>query len=223
MKHFRQKKIILVITFLLLLTADNFAQNKNEFFIQEGYSQAGQSVNVFNLFQTSFWRQNIHNGYFSAEYYRDINERSSIGCGIQLIEKGFKNSYYISFFQYTLYQRYFFKFDYVELPIMYRYKIKSFILTGGLLNSYLLKSSQGSAFVRYYTNGKIQDSRGTSYNPYVFKKFDLGLILKVGWKVKNNIFFNFSFTRGFIRPYIYNSGELNYNEVFLTGLSYKIY
>jgi hypothetical protein len=221
MELFRQKKI-LIITLLLLWTVDSFAQKKNEFFIQGGYSQASQSVNAFNLFQTSYWRQNIHNGYFSTEYYRNINKQSSIGSGIQLVEKGFKISYDLYYSQYTLHQRYFFKLDYLELPIMFRHKIKSFILTAGLLNSYLLKSSQGSAFVRNYTNGKIQDSRGTSYNPDVFKKFDVGLILRAGWKVRDDIFFNFSFTRGFIRPYIYNSGELNYNEVFLVGLSYKI-
>ncbi len=41
-------------------------------------------------------------------------------------------------------------------------------------------------------------------------------------KQREKLAFNFSFTRGFLRPYIYNSGELNYNEVFLVGLSYKI-
>lgn len=222
MKLCRQHKIRLLITLLHVTTLQTFSQNRNEYYIQGGYSQAGQSVNVFNLFQTSFWRQNIHNGYFSTEYYRDINRESSVGTGIQLVEKGFKNSYDISFPQYTLHQRYFFKLDYIELPIMYRHKFKFFSFNIGVLNSYLIKSAQGSAFVRNYTNGKIQDSRGTSYNPDVFKKFDIGLILRIGWEVRQNTYFNFSFTRGFTRPYIYNSGELNYNEVFLVGLSYKI-
>ncbi len=222
MKHITQDKKVIFIIILLTMTLHTFSQSKNEFFIQGGYSQASQSVNAFNLFQTSFWVQNIHNGYFSTEYYRNINEQSSIGTGIQLVEKGFKNSYDISFPQYTLHQRYFFKLDYLEMPIIYRHKLKYFLFTTGILNSYLIKSAQGSAFIRDYANGKIQDSRGTSYNPNVFKKFDSGLIIRVAWEVRQNIFLNFSFTRGFIRPYIYNSGELNYNEVFLVGLSFKI-
>src|SRR6267378_2792012 len=112
MKHCRQHKIRLLIALLLVTDLQAFSQKKNEFYIQGGYSQASQSKSIFNLFQTSFWRQNIHNGYFSTEYYRNIKEKYSIGINAQLVEKGFKNSYTIINQQLTLYQRYFTKFDY---------------------------------------------------------------------------------------------------------------
>ena len=88
--------------------------------------------------------------------------------------------------------------------------------------SYLIKSAQGSSYERLYADGKIEYSAGTSYNPKVFNKFDVGLITRLGINIDNKLSFNFSFTRGFLRPYIFNSDELNYNEVFLVGLSYRI-
>ncbi len=222
MKHITQNKKKMFIIIILTMTLQTFSQNKNEFYTQGGYSQASQSVNTFNLFQTSYWRNNIHNGYFSTEYYRNLSKTSAIGIGAQLVEKGFKNAYNTSTPQLTIYQKYFTKLDYIEMPLMYRQKIKFFFFNVGILNSYLLKSADGSASITQYTNGKTRDFRGTSYNPNSFKKFDSGLIIRVSLRVRENIFFNFSFTRGFIRPYIYNSGEINYNEVFLVGLSYKI-
>ncbi|HVA97576.1 MAG TPA: outer membrane beta-barrel protein [Bacteroidia bacterium] len=222
MNQLRQNKISLLVTLLFLITSQVFAQNKNEFYIEVGYSQASQSPTIFNLFKTSFWRENIHNGYFSAEYYRNINAESAVGTGIQLVEKGFKNAYGISTPQLAIYQRYFFKLDYIEMPLVYRKKIASFFFNVGVLNSYLVKSAVGTASITKYANGKIQDFRGTSYEPNSFNKFDIGLIMRIDKEIRRNVFFTFSFMRGLIRPYIYNSGELNYNEVFLVGLKYKI-
>lgn len=213
------KKITIAV--LLTFSLHNFSQNKNEFYIQLGYSQASQSPTTFNLFQTSFWNQNIHNAFASVEYYRNVGKLSFIGTGIQLVEKGFKNSYSINFPSYFS-LKYFFRLDYLEIPIMYRQKFKNilkhFSVSAGILNSYLIKSAQGSNTI--FNNN---EHKGTSYNPDVFNKYDVGFMLRLTWEINPNILFNFSFTRGFIRPYIYNSGELNYNEVFLIGLSYKIY
>lgn len=77
---------------LLTLSTQIFAQDKHAFYVQMGYSQASQSTSIFNVFETSFWRQNIHNAFYSIEYYRNLNELSSVGMGVQLVEKGFKNS-----------------------------------------------------------------------------------------------------------------------------------
>lgn len=215
------RKTISII--LLFFGLNIFSQNKNEYFIDAGYSQASQSPLSYSFFQTSYWRQNIHNGFFGIEYYRNINKKNAIGIGLQAVEKGFRIAYVVvSIPQYELDQRYFFKQNYFEMPIMYRYSTKRYFFSVGFLASYLVKSSQGSAFIRRYYNGGIQDSRNTSYNSAEFKKFDAGIIFRIGMELRKNLFATATFTRGFIRPYIYQSGELNYNEVFMFGLSYKL-
>lgn len=212
--------------FLLILCImgyfDMYSQQKNEFNIQLGYAQGSQSLKQFNLFQTSYWRQNIHNAYGNFEYYRNI-KKSAVGVSIQLVEKGFRADYTIPTNSgIQMRQRYFFKFNYLEIPLMYRYTHKRIFFNVGVLGSYLIKSAQGSSTEKRFTDGRVQFTTGTSYNPKVFKKFDVGVIARVGMKITDKLSGNFTFTRGFLRPYIYNSGELNYNEVFLVGLSYTI-
>jgi hypothetical protein len=211
---------LLLIAYILIYSKA-YSQQKNEFVIQLGYSQASQSLNQFNLFQTSYWAQNIHNAYGNVEYYKNI-KKSAIGVGLQIVEKGFRADYTIPVGGFQMRQRYFFKFNYLEIPLMYRYTHKRIFFNVGVLSSYLIKSAQGSSTEKRFNDGRIQYSAGTSYNPNVFKKFDLGLIARIGMKITNKLSGNFTFTRGFLRPYIYNSGELNYNEVFLVGLSYTI-
>lgn len=215
------KKIIL-LTFFINAQLMMCGQKKNEFLFQTGYSQASQSLNRLHMFQTSYWYQNMHNAFGNIEYYRNFNNKSALGLGIQIVEKGFKNDYTLQLSGFKLRQRYFFKFNYLEIPIMYRFTYNRFYFNIGLIGSYLIKSAQGSSAEKTYSNGRVQYSAGTSYNPKVFKKFDIGIIARLGMKINNKLSFNFSFTRGFLRPYIYNSGELNYNEVFLVGLSYNI-
>jgi hypothetical protein len=216
------KKIRILIILFLLFSSKSYSQNKNELLIGGGYSQASQFLNKINLLQTSPWPQNIHNGYFAIEYYRNLDEKSSIGIGGQLVEKGFKNEYDIVNSQLTLNQKYFTKLDYVEIPVMYRLKIKYVFISVGILNSYLLKSANGTISHSQYYLGNPQDFRGSSYNPDIYKKYDIGYVLRLSYEVRKNIQFNFSFTKGFIRPYIYNSGEVNFNEVLLFGFSYKL-
>jgi hypothetical protein len=213
--------LILLILFCVL-TFNIYGQKKNEFRVQTGYAQASQSLSRLGMFQTSYWSQNIHNAFGNIEYYRNFNENSAFGLGFQIVEKGFRADYTLKLPSYNLHQRYFFKFDYLEIPIMYRYTYKGFFLNIGAICSYLIKSAQGSSYKRFYADGKTEYSAGTSYNPKVFNKFDVGLIARLGMNIDDKLSFNFSFTRGFLRPYIFNSGELNYNEVFLVGLSYKI-
>lgn len=163
------KHVLIII--LLTLSTQIFAQNKDAFYVQMGYSQASQSPSIFNVFETSFWRQNIHNVFCSIEYYRNLNELSSVGMGVQLVEKGFKNSYSVDFPGSTYHLKYFFKLDYIELPIMYRQKFKnklqSFSVNAGVVNSFLIKSAQGSASIL-----NNFENRGTSFNPAVFNKFE---------------------------------------------------
>lgn len=217
MKNIRQLLVIAFLSAHFIICA----QKKNEFLVQIGYSQASQSLNRLHIFQTSYWSQNIHNAYGNFEYYRNF-KKSAIGVGIQIVEKGLRMDYTMHLSGFDLRQRYFFKYDYIEIPLMYRFTHKEFFFNVGAIGSYLIKSAQGSSSERTYTDGRVQYSTGTSYNPKVFKKWDVGLIARLGWKVTDKLSFNFSFTRGFLRPYIYNSGELNYNEVFLVGLSYNI-
>ena len=213
---------ILVVLFCFL-TFNIHGQNKNEFRVQTGYAQASQSLSRLGIFQTSYWSQNIHNAFGNMEYYRNFNKKSAFGLGFQIVEKGFRADYTIKLPSYILHQRYFFKFDYLEIPIMYRYTYKGFFFNLGAMCSYLIKSAQGSSYERLFADGRrIDYSAGTSYNPKVFNKFDVGLIARLGMNIDDKLSFNFSFTRGFLRPYIFNSGELNYNEVFLVGLSYRI-
>lgn len=215
-------KRILFLFFSALLILKMSAQKKNEFIVQLGYAQASQSLKQFNLFQTSYWRQNIHNAFGNVEYYRNI-KKSAIGVGVQIVEKGFRADYTIpNTSGIQMRQRYFFKFNYLEVPLMYRYTHKRIFFNVGVICSYLIKSGQGSSTEKHFTDGRVQYSTGTSYNPKVFKKFDAGVIARIGMKINNRLSGNLTFTRGFLRPYIYNSGELNYNEVFLVGLSYTI-
>lgn len=215
--------MVRVITLIaILVSLASFAQ-RNEWQIQAGYSQASQSKEVVNIFQTSFWRQNIHNGFMNLEYYFNFDSSNAIGIGVQLVEKGFRNQYAIDFGTYVYDLKYFFKQDYIELPLLYRFKLLKYysISAGGFFN-YLIKSAQGSSWTRTYISGAVQDYRGTSYNPNVFKKYDAGLVLRASAELRKNIYAHFTLTRGFIRPYVYKSGEVNYNEVFMVGLSYKL-
>lgn len=218
----KKLKLLLLLTLFVSTHLITFGQKKNDFIIQLGYAQASQSLNRLHIFQTSYWSQNMHNAFGNIEYYRNFNKTSSLGLGIQIVEKGFKADYKLKLTGFDLHQRYFFKFNYLEMPLMYRFTHKIFFFNIGVLGSYLIKSAQGSSFERIYPDGSVQYSAGTSYNPKVFKKWDVGIIARLGLNINKKLAFNFSFTRGFLRPYIYNSGELNYNEVFLVGLSYKI-
>jgi hypothetical protein len=220
--NLKEIKYSVLLTVLISVYSKAYSQKKNEFIIQLGYSQASQSLKQFNLFQTSYWMQNIHNAFGNVEYYRNIN-KSAIGAGIQIVEKGFRANYTIPTNNgIQMRQRYFFKFNYLEIPLTYRYTRKRLFFNIGILGSYLIKSAQGSSTEKRFSDGRIQYSAGTSYNPKVFKKYDVGVIARIGMKITDKLSGNFTFTRGFLRPYIYNSGELNYNEVFLVGLSYTI-
>lgn len=222
-----------IIAFIFLFNSTIcFAQNKNEFNVQLGYSQACQ---VGGTYPISNWKQNIHNGFVNLEYYRNINNKSAIGIGVQMVEKGFRNAYTLPEPTYNYNVAYFFKMDYVEFPLMYRHTFKihdvsrHFIMTGyrkfyfttGAITSYLVKSGQGTHISNDYGNGKIQQNIGSSYTPLNYNKIDVGVMLRIGCEIRKNIILNFSYTQGLIKPYVYPSGELNYNGVFLVGLSYN--
>ena len=217
-------KILVILCLIFVLKT--FSQSKNEFFIHVGYSQASQSPKAFSFYQTSYWRENIHNGFFGIEYYRAFNKKHAIGIGLQEVEKGFRIDYTFSTFFYGEDLKYFFKQNYLEMPIMYRYttmyRSKKYFFNIGVIASYLVKSSEGSAFIRNYSNGSIQNIRNTNYDPTEFRKFDAGVIARIGVELMKNLSATATFTRGFIRPYKFNSGELNYNEVFMFGLMYKL-
>ena len=105
------KKIKLLLTLFVSTHSIMCGQKKNDFIIQSGYAQASQSLNRLNIFQTSYWSQNIHNAFGNFEYYRNFDKSSSLGLGIQIVEKGFRNDYVSKLPAYELHQRYFFKFS----------------------------------------------------------------------------------------------------------------
>ena len=212
------KYIAFIAAFMCL---NSFAQ-RNEWQIQIGYSQASQSKDIANIFQTSFWNQNIHSAFMGAEYYCNFDTSNAFGVGAQVVEKGFKNSYAMDYGTYVYDLQYFFKQTYFELPLLYRFKLwKFYSISVGGFGDFLVRTAQGSSWKRIYDNGAIQDYRSTSWNPNVFRRYDAGIMLRASAQLAKSLFGNFTFTRGFIRPYKYNSGEVNYNEVFMVGLSYK--
>jgi len=85
----------------------------------------------------------------------------------------------------------------------------------------LFYASQGAASKRIYPDGSTIESRGTSpATPHVFKH-DLGLGFRLAYLLRKDLKVTTTVTRGFVRPYKYASGELNYNFAFMLGLSYN--
>lgn len=215
-----------VCFFLCVLFCGSFySQRKNEFHLSLGYSQAAQTLNPF--INISNWNQNIKNVFGGVEYYHNFNSESALGIGLQTTEKGFKNSYSVEFPGYTSTLDYFFRLNYIEMPVMYRHTFKKpfytrkiFFNIGGV-GSYLIKSAQGNQTKKDYHDGRISYAKGSSYNPKVFKKVDVGLLARVGYEFYHNCNVHFTFTQSFLRPYIYNSGELNYQTCFFIGLTYN--
>lgn len=209
----------------VLFGASLYSQRKNEFHLSLGYSQAAQTLKPF--INISNWDQNIKNGFGGFEYYYNFNPYNSIGIGLQEVEKGFKNSYTTESPGYTSTLDYFFKFNYIEMPVMWRHtnKTKFFekklFYSLGVVGSYLIKSAVGNQTMNDYHDGRIMYLKGTSYQPKSFKKFDVGILVRVGTEFYNNCYFHITATQGFLRPYIYNSGELNYNTCFFVGLTYN--
>lgn len=219
--HHMKNKLLLQLVLILFSIKLN-CQSKNDFIVQLGYSQASQSPNAYNVFLTSYWDQNIHNGFFNFEYYRNLKNKNSIGVGVQIVEKGFQNNYTFQYPSYDYNVRYTYSNNYIECLLSYRKSFKKFFFNTGVVFSYLLFSSKASSTKRTYPNGDVTEFRGSNIDTYSNKRYDVGVLLRFGYQIKNRINLNLTFTRGFIRPYIYPSGELNYNEVFMFGISYNL-
>ncbi|MFA6925010.1 MAG: outer membrane beta-barrel protein [Bacteroidales bacterium] len=219
------KKITIYLILIFIFISSLCSQNKNELYIHLGYSQASQSPKIYSFYQTSYWRQNIHNEFVGAEYFRKIKNNSYIGIGFQIVEKGFKNKFKINLYNnlniIVEEINYYNKYEYLEFPFLYKCNIKNSFLCLGILNSILLNCMEGLGFTDTYTNGSIKEIKGTISRPELYRKFDIGMLARIGTQIKKDLFLDISFTRGFRRVFIYNSDELNYNEVFMVGLNYK--
>jgi len=215
-------KTILVYTFLFYASLKLTCQSKNEYHLHLGYSQASQSPTLYNIFLTSYWDQNIHNGYINFEYFRNLKNNNAIGCGLQIVEKGFQNNYTNVYSGYTYNVRYTYSNNYIECPLIYRKTYNQFFISTGCVLSYLLSSSKSSATKKSLSTGPFSEYRGSNIDTHSNNRIDIGFLLRVGYKLKNNFYINLSMVRGFIRPYKYPSGELNFNEVFMFGFSYNL-
>ena len=214
------RTILLIFIFLFVCTNVYYSQSKkNEFCIHSGYSQAAQS-GLQQTYHLSPWRNNIHNMFFVVEYYRCFQE-ASLGIGINYVEKGFKNDYTFNYPSYANNIRLFYSFNYIEVPLILRFKFKKLDYSFMAFYANLFYASQGAATKRIYPDGSTIESRGTSpATPHVFKH-DLGLGLRLAYLLRKDLKATASMTRGFVRPYKYPSGELNFNTVFMFGLSYN--
>jgi hypothetical protein len=211
-----------ILIFLGLFVCSNFCNSqtkKNEFCVHTGYSQAAQS----GLQQTYFlspWRNNIHNMFFGIEYYRCFEE-ASLGIAVNYVEKGFKNDYTFNYPSYSNNIRLFYSFNYIEVPLILRFKFRKLDYSFMAFYANLFYASQGSATTRLYPDGTTIESRGTSPATLHVYKHDIGLGLRLAYLLRKDLKATATMTRGFVRPYKYASGELNFNMVFMFGLSYN--
>ena len=117
--------------FLILLTAQQ----------AKAQSFAGGALLGFNASQVSgdnlggYDKAGISGGFFVN---KTLNEKSELEMRITYSAKGSRD---VPNFEKGKYTAYYLKLNYVEVPILYRYKFKMVWLMAGLLGGYLISSS----------------------------------------------------------------------------------
>ncbi|HWY11829.1 MAG TPA: outer membrane beta-barrel protein [Bacteroidia bacterium] len=206
-----------LLIFFTVSFSNSFCQKKNELNIIGGYSQAGQSSDQF---VTSYWRQNVHSAFIGLEYNYNITKKSAIGFGVEFVEKGFRQWYGKNLWGTPYFTSYFYSYNYLELPLYYRYTFKKWYFKVGAYGAYMVSSAQGALHTFDNGNGVLSENRGVNDNLINVRRFDVGMVLGFGYKITPRLKAFGTFTRGFIRPYKYDSQELIFNECFMFGFSY---
>ena len=125
------KRALFLFLFLILLTAQQ----------AKAQSFAGGALLGFNASQVSgdnlggYDKAGISGGFFVS---KQINEKSELEMRITYSAKGSRD---VPNFEKGKYTAYYLKLNYVEVPILYRYKFKMVWLMAGLSGGYLISSS----------------------------------------------------------------------------------
>ena len=125
------KRALFLFLFLILLTAQQ----------AKAQSFAGGALLGFNASQVSgdnlggYDKAGISGGFFVS---KPINEKSELEMRITYSAKGSRD---VPNFEKGKYTAYYLKLNYVEVPLLYRYKFKMVWLMAGLSGGYLISSS----------------------------------------------------------------------------------
>ena len=125
------KRTLFLFLFLILLSVQ----------LVKSQSFAGGALLGFNASQVSgdnlggYDKAGISGGFFVS---KPINEKSELEMRITYSAKGSRD---VPNFEKGKYSAYYLKLNYVEVPILYRYKFKMVWLMAGLSGGYLISSS----------------------------------------------------------------------------------
>ncbi len=206
---------------LAVITCLNTSAQKclDNFSFRTGYSQAAQMKEQVGFKNITYWRNNIHSVYFGMDYSHPLTKKWYCSLGFQFCQKGFKTKYQAGDGTIHFDVKYQFILNYVELPLMFSYKIDQTKINVGLVSSYLINDSyrftETDQAPNYYSSFKY-----ATETPHRFKHFDIGINLGLTKTINQHFDIEFNYQRGFIKPDQWMTGEINYQQTFLLGIKY---
>lgn len=218
---------------VLLVCCHNLVNGQslaNQFSLDLGGTISTQAYNRVKIRKTVQGHHNILSGYVRLTYERKLKKNMGVSIGIQHIEKGYKYSginigtptkNYDLTYEYRL--------NYVEVPLCFAYKLNRFGFTTGTIVSYLYAANYRYNDVTRVTQNGITSVYATSYSDKYpndrYRKWDIGVLLGVSYKLNKYLDVECSLSKHFTRTdkvasqYRYN--DIMYNQVYMLGLKYK--
>ncbi len=134
---------------------------------------------------------------------------------INFIQKGSRKNAHPDKGDYT---SYLLRLNYIEIPLMYRFRINDFLkIETGLMYAYLINHKE------FDIQGEVVPDPSVP----TFKKSDFSILVGINYRINTHLAFSlrYSYSILAIRPkpssavYMYNSGQ--YNDVICTSLQYQ--
>lgn len=194
-------------TFLLIASLSAFSQDFNAG-IQMGMT--GTQVTGDQL--SGFNKAGLFGGFFVN---RNLGTLGDGQLEINFIQKGSRKNANPDKGDY---ESYLLRLNYIEVPVMYRFRIKSYLrIETGLMMAYLINSKE------FDIQGQVTPDPTVAS----FKKYDFSAFAGINYRINDNLALSlrYSYSILAIRPkpstalYRYNGGQ--YNEVVCTTLQYQ--
>jgi hypothetical protein len=200
-------KIVSIISFIIALSATSYSQD-----FRAGVQLGITGTQVTGDQLAGFNKAGLFGGFFVN---RDIGNLGDGQLEINFIQKGSRKNAHPDKGDYV---KYLLRLNYVEVPVMYRFRIKNFLkIEAGVMFAYLINTKE------FDIQGQVIP------DPTVagFKKYDLSAFAGLNYKIndKLSLSLRYSYSVLAIRPkpnsvtYRYDSGQ--FNEVVCTSLQYN--